>query len=184
MFSPIFRIRIYEFFRQNFSLEKENKFPIGQKGIFFLSCEHLRKSKQIICSWHQKTKPQIHQFTNLKCCIKAKEPFKTPFIVVSFLIYYFKNYFKPCVFILKTLKDILQHFELVNSGFSFFDVTNRLQVLVSCNCFPTTIWIFMQFCCKFFFVKMRKRGVRQHFNVTWLHSYVYKLRYLVKVSQR
>ena len=33
----------------------------------------------ITCSWHQKTKPPIHQFTNLKCCIKAREPFKTPF---------------------------------------------------------------------------------------------------------
>ena len=33
----------------------------------------------LICSWHQKTKLQIHQFTNLKCCIKARESFKTPF---------------------------------------------------------------------------------------------------------
>ena len=31
------------------------------------------------CSWHQKTKPRIHQFTNLKCCIKAIEPLKTHF---------------------------------------------------------------------------------------------------------
>ena len=23
---------------------------------------------RITCSWHQKTKPRIHQFTNLKCC--------------------------------------------------------------------------------------------------------------------
>ena len=33
-----------------------------------------------------KTKPRIHQFTNLKCCIKAKEPFKTPFNGVLVLI--------------------------------------------------------------------------------------------------
>ena len=33
----------------------------------------------ITCSWHQKTKPRIDQFTNLRCCIKAREPFKTPF---------------------------------------------------------------------------------------------------------
>ena len=33
----------------------------------------------VTCSWHQKTKPRILQFTNLKCCIKAKVPFKTPF---------------------------------------------------------------------------------------------------------
>ena len=31
------------------------------------------------CSWHQKTNSPILQFTNLKCCIKAKEPFETPF---------------------------------------------------------------------------------------------------------
>ena len=39
----------------------------------------------LTCSWHQKTKPRIQWFTNLKCftnlksCIKAREPFKTPF---------------------------------------------------------------------------------------------------------
>ena len=33
------------------------------------------------CSWHQKTNSPILQFTNLKCCIKAKEPFKTPFLL-------------------------------------------------------------------------------------------------------
>ena len=35
--------------------------------------------KVLTCSWHQKTNSPIPQFTNLKCCIKAKEPFKTPF---------------------------------------------------------------------------------------------------------
>ena len=45
----------------------------------------------ITCSWHQKTKPQIHQFTNLKCCMKSREPFKPLFNGVFFLIYYFKN---------------------------------------------------------------------------------------------
>ena len=48
-----------------------------------------------------------------------------------FLIHYFKKHFKPCFFILKAFKDILQHFklifELVNSWFRFFDVTNRLK---------------------------------------------------------
>ena len=38
----------------------------------------------------------ILQFTNLKCCIKAKEPFKTPFNGVLVLIYYFKKHFKRC----------------------------------------------------------------------------------------
>jgi hypothetical protein len=45
--------------------------------------------------------------------------------------YYFKKHMKPCIFILKALKDILQHFKFVNWRisellFSFFDVTNRL----------------------------------------------------------
>ena len=44
MFSRIFRIL---FFRQYFSVEKENLYW-SKKGIFFLSFEHLRKSKQIL----------------------------------------------------------------------------------------------------------------------------------------
>ena len=49
MFSRIFWIRIYEFFHQYFSVAKENKFLIGQiHKTFFLSFEHLRKSKQKI----------------------------------------------------------------------------------------------------------------------------------------
>ena len=36
MFSRIFRIRIYEFFHQYFSVGKENKFLIGHKMHFFL----------------------------------------------------------------------------------------------------------------------------------------------------
>ena len=31
-----------------------------------------------------------------------------------YLIYYFKKHFKPCFFILKALKDILQHFKFMN----------------------------------------------------------------------
>jgi phosphatidylglycerophosphate synthase len=33
---------------------------------------------------------------------------------VLFLVYYFKKHFKACFFILKALKDILQHFKFVN----------------------------------------------------------------------
>ena len=36
-----------------------------------------------------------------------------------FLIYYFKIQFKLCVFILKALRDILQHFKFVNWWFRF-----------------------------------------------------------------
>ena len=32
----------------------------------------------LTCSWHQKTKTRILQFTILKWCIKAREPFKSP----------------------------------------------------------------------------------------------------------
>ena len=34
--------------------------------------------------------------------------------LVLYLIHYFKKHFKPCFFILKAFKDILQHFEFVN----------------------------------------------------------------------
>ena len=40
------------------------------------------------CLWHQKMKPRIHESTNLKCCKKAREPFKPPFkwCVISYLL--------------------------------------------------------------------------------------------------
>ena len=41
----------------------------------------------ITCSWHQKTKPRIHQFINLRCCIKVREPFKTPFLMVYYFVF-------------------------------------------------------------------------------------------------
>ena len=43
MFSRIFRIRIYKFFHQYFSVEQENKFIFLVKKGMFLSFEHLRK---------------------------------------------------------------------------------------------------------------------------------------------
>ena len=42
-----------------------------------------------VTSKNETTNSSIHQFTNLKCCIKP-----------PFLIYYFKRHFKPCFFIL------------------------------------------------------------------------------------
>ena len=48
-------------------------------------------------------------------------------MVSYFLFITLKKHFKPCFFlILKALKDILQHFKLVNWWFRFFDVTNSL----------------------------------------------------------
>ena len=72
----------------------------------------------ITCSWHQKTKPWIHQSTNLKCCIKARHAFKYPYLLLQ-------KTFQGLFF---HFKDILQHFIFVNSWFCFFDVTNRLVI--------------------------------------------------------
>ena len=66
----------------------------------------VQQREHLTCLWHQKT--------NLKCCIKARDLLKALFNGVFFLIYYFKKHFKPCFFILKALKDILQHFKFVN----------------------------------------------------------------------
>ena len=56
-----------------------------------------------VIPYTQTTNSPIHQFTNLKCCIKARKSFKTPFNGVLFLVYYFKKYFKLCFFILQPL---------------------------------------------------------------------------------
>ena len=79
MLSRTFRIRIYELLQQYFSVEKRKQIPCwSKKKAFFLSLDYLRK--YITCSWHQKKrKPRILQFTNLKYCKKAREPFRTPF---------------------------------------------------------------------------------------------------------
>ena len=79
----------------NYWVIPENLFiPIGQDwGVLSQLQRMMPKSKtfknlfiekdwpwwRLTCSWHQKTKPPILQFTNLKCCIKAREPFKPPF---------------------------------------------------------------------------------------------------------
>ena len=52
----------------------------------------------------------IHQL----CCIKARKLLKLLVNGVLFHIYYIKRHSKPCLFILKALKDILRHFKLVN----------------------------------------------------------------------
>jgi len=54
-----------------------------------------------------------NETTNVKCCKK------TLFNGALLLIYYFKNHFQPCFFILKALKDILQPFTFVNWWFRF-----------------------------------------------------------------
>ena len=55
---------------------------------------------------HEFTNSPIHEFKVLQ---KGKRA-KPLYIGVLFLIYYFKKHFKHCFFILKALKDILQHF--------------------------------------------------------------------------
>ena len=56
-----------------------------------------------------KTQPQIQS-----AAYRPESLLKPLFNGVLFPIYYFKKRFKPCFFILKALKDILQHFKLVN----------------------------------------------------------------------
>ena len=58
------------------------------------------------------TNSQIHKFKILQ---KGQRAYWNPCIMVNilFLIHYFKKHFKPCFFILKALKDILQHFKFV-----------------------------------------------------------------------
>ena len=63
------------------------------------------------------SKKRNHQMSNSRIWSAAKRLeslLKPLFSGVSFLIYYFKKHFKPCFFILKALKDILQPFKFVN----------------------------------------------------------------------
>ena len=53
-----------------------NIFSYYQKVAMSLTFEN---NFQLTCLWHQKLNSPILQFSNLKCCIKAKEPYKTPF---------------------------------------------------------------------------------------------------------
>ena len=77
-----------------------------------------------VTSKNQSMNSRNHKFTNLKCCKWPESLLKPLFNGVLCL----EKTFKPCFFILKALKDILQHFNLWIRGFSFFDVTNRLNV--------------------------------------------------------
>ena len=103
-FMPIIKL-IHEFFFFNLLIHE----------FFFINLE-LNELNAIFTNLFMtlKTKPQIHQFTNLKCCKKAREPSKILFNGVLFLIYYFEKYSQPCFFSLKALKHILQHFKFVN----------------------------------------------------------------------
>ena len=77
-------------------------------------------------SKNETTNSPIHQFTNLKYCIKTREPFKPPFNDVLFLIYYLKN-----ILGLAYSFDFFEHLKFMNWWIgefvvSFYDVTNRL----------------------------------------------------------
>ena len=49
--------------------------------IFLLKFIHILSGllRILTCSWHQNSNSPFLQFSNLKCCIKAKESYKTPF---------------------------------------------------------------------------------------------------------
>ena len=61
-----------------FHLEAQLKF-FKNSVVYCFFWQKFFRLRLITCSWHQKTNSPILHFTNLKCCIKAKEPFKTPF---------------------------------------------------------------------------------------------------------
>ena len=88
MFSRIFRIRIYEIFT-NFSL-------IGQKMQFW-ALEKI-KTDTYLLNLFMTSKKRNQEFTNLKCCKKIREPFKTLINGALFLIYHFEKH------------KVLQHF--------------------------------------------------------------------------
>ena len=77
-------------------------------------------TRALTCSWHQK-----NETTNSRIWSSAKRPaslLKPLHNDVLFLIHYFKTHFKSCFFILKTFKEILQHFKCVTwwiRGFVF-----------------------------------------------------------------
>ena len=109
----------------------------------------------VISSLHQKkrnyqfTNSPIHEFKVLQ---KGQRAFWNPFLMVYYFLFItLKNILSLDFFILKALKDILQHFELVNSwirGFNF-DVTKRLLVWIFSksmrsfltNVFGICLWI-------------------------------------------
>ena len=64
-------------------------------GNFFWFFRHFRFSAQLI-------KKRNHEFTYLKCCTKAREPFKTPF--KRCIISYLKKTFRPCFFYFRDFK--------------------------------------------------------------------------------
>ena len=67
------------------------------------------------CSWHQKNETTNSPIYELKVLHKGKRALLKPlFNDLLFLIYYFKNHFKPYFLILEALKDILQHFNFEN----------------------------------------------------------------------
>ena len=51
----------------------------GLQLFWFNSLTILKCICTLTCSWHQKLNSPILQFSNLKCYIKAKEPYKTHF---------------------------------------------------------------------------------------------------------
>ena len=71
---------------------------------------------------------KILQFTNSKCCIKAREPSKTLFNGAVPLIY-FKNILSIAFFILKTFCSTLNSW-IGEFVISIFGVTNRLNRIV------------------------------------------------------
>ena len=79
----------------------------------------------LTCWWHQKTKPRIHPFQ--KCCRKAREPFKKPFLIAyHFLCITLKKIF-PLAFSIQRLQKTFCRNRWI-CGFDLFDVMNGLII--------------------------------------------------------
>ena len=80
------------------------------------------------CQPYQKiTKPTIHE---VKVLQKGQRAFFKPLLMVYYFLFITsKKHFKPCFFVLKALKDILQHFKFVNWRIRGFVFLSHEQVI-------------------------------------------------------
>ena len=99
------------------------------------NCQWQSWSRELTCSWHQKTKPGIHQITNLKCYKKARYPFLNPFFVVYYFLFITLKTFLALLLILKASKDICSTLNLY---------IGELVVLFFWCHKQVNVWIFFQ----------------------------------------
>ena len=62
-----------------------------QKVLYCNFCDWLRLYNLFVTSKNETTNFPIHQFSNLMCCIKAREPFKPPLLMMYYFLLAFKS---------------------------------------------------------------------------------------------